>query len=41
MAHPKLHIQDISLNFGGIKALQHIDFQVHQGEILAVIGPNG
>ncbi|MBC8099822.1 MAG: ABC transporter ATP-binding protein [Armatimonadetes bacterium] len=41
MAHPKLHIQDISLNFGGIKALQHIDFQVNQGEILAVIGPNG
>ncbi|GAB4529249.1 MAG: ABC transporter ATP-binding protein [Anaerolineae bacterium] len=38
---PKLHVQNISLSFGGIKALQNIDFQVPTGEILAVIGPNG
>ncbi len=38
---PKLHIQNISLNFGGIKALQNIDFKVNPGEIFAVIGPNG
>lgn len=37
----KLHVSDISLSFGGIKALQHIDFKVHEGEIFAVIGPNG
>ncbi len=37
----KLHIDHISLSFGGIKALQDIDFKVRQGEILAVIGPNG
>ena len=40
-APPKLHIDNISLNFGGIRALQQIDFTVRQGEILAVIGPNG
>jgi branched-chain amino acid transport system ATP-binding protein len=40
-APPKLVIQNISLNFGGVRALQQIDFNVRQGEILAVIGPNG
>ena len=40
-APPTLHIENISLNFGGIRALQQIDFSVRQGEILAVIGPNG
>ncbi len=38
---PKLHVNNISLSFGGIRALQQIDFKVQQGEILAVIGPNG
>ncbi|CAG0994219.1 partial Putative 2-aminoethylphosphonate import ATP-binding protein PhnT, partial [Anaerolineae bacterium] len=37
----KLHIDTISLSFGGIRALQDIHFKVHRGEILAVIGPNG
>lgn len=37
----KLHVENISLSFGGIHALQQIDFKVNQGEILAVIGPNG
>jgi branched-chain amino acid transport system ATP-binding protein len=37
----KLHVDCISLSFGGIKALMKVDFQVRQGEILAIIGPNG
>ena len=37
----KLHVQDISLSFGGIGALRNVDFRVQAGEILAVIGPNG
>ena len=37
----KLHVNDVSLSFGGIKALQNVDFQVQAGEIYAVIGPNG
>lgn len=37
----KLHVDDISLSFGGIKALRNVSFQVNEGEIFAVIGPNG
>jgi branched-chain amino acid transport system ATP-binding protein len=37
----KLHVDNISLSFGGIKALQNISFEVEQGQIFAVIGPNG
>ncbi len=37
----KLSVEDISLRFGGIKALQNVGFDVKEGEILAVIGPNG
>lgn len=38
---PKLHVRDISLNFGGIRALSSVDFKVPNGAIFAVIGPNG
>ncbi|MCA9913209.1 MAG: ATP-binding cassette domain-containing protein, partial [Anaerolineae bacterium] len=37
----KLEVQDISLRFGGIKALQDVSFTVNDQEIFAVIGPNG
>ena len=40
-ASVKLQVHDISLSFGGIRALQEINFSVQRGEILAVIGPNG
>ncbi len=36
-----LHVDHISLSFGGIKAIQNVDFVVKRGEILAIIGPNG
>ncbi len=41
MGQPKLHVNDISLFFGGIKALQGVDFSVGEGVIHAGIGPNG
>jgi branched-chain amino acid transport system ATP-binding protein len=37
----KLQVKNVSLNFGGIRALQNISFSVRQGEIFAIIGPNG
>jgi branched-chain amino acid transport system ATP-binding protein len=37
----KLHIDDVSLSFGGIKAIQNVSFKVEEGSIFAVIGPNG
>jgi len=36
-----LDVQNISLNFGGTRALIDVSFNVYQGEILAIIGPNG
>ncbi len=37
----KLHVDEISLNFGGIQALDAVEFKINSGEIFAVIGPNG
>ena len=36
-----LEVADLSLNFGGIKALAGVGVQIPEGETLAVIGPNG
>ncbi|MCX7634603.1 MAG: ABC transporter ATP-binding protein [Syntrophales bacterium] len=36
-----LEVRDLSLSFGGVKALADVSLQVHTGEIFAVIGPNG
>jgi branched-chain amino acid transport system ATP-binding protein len=40
-ADPILSVEDISLVFGGVKALSGVSFDVRQGEIRAIIGPNG
>jgi branched-chain amino acid transport system ATP-binding protein len=37
----ELEIRDLSLRFGGVKALSDIDMSVRSGELFAVIGPNG
>ncbi|MGY8905501.1 MAG: ABC transporter ATP-binding protein [Burkholderiales bacterium] len=36
-----LDVHSISLNFGGVKALSDISFDVREHEIRAIIGPNG
>lgn len=41
MTEHKLQVDDITLGFGGIKALRNVSFNVRPGEIFAVIGPNG
>jgi branched-chain amino acid transport system ATP-binding protein len=38
---PILELVDISLAFGGVKALTDISFDVREREIRAIIGPNG
>ncbi|MBX3581832.1 MAG: ABC transporter ATP-binding protein [Rhizobiaceae bacterium] len=38
---PLLTTKDLSRQFGGLKAVDNIDFAVMQGEIRAIIGPNG
>lgn len=37
----QLHIKDIHLSFGGIKALHGVSTGVRKGEIFSIIGPNG
>lgn len=36
-----LSVDNLSLSFGGIKALDHISFNVTKNSITAIIGPNG
>ena len=36
-----LSVENISLAFGGVKALTEVSFDVREGEIRAIIGPNG
>jgi branched-chain amino acid transport system ATP-binding protein len=36
-----LKVENISLSFGGVKALTDISFEIREHEVLAIIGPNG
>ena len=36
-----LDVKNLSISFGGIKAVQDLNFHINTGEILALIGPNG
>lgn len=36
-----LRVNGISKSFGGINAVHDVTFQLHQGEVLGIIGPNG
>ena len=36
-----LKVENISVVFGGVKAITNISFEVRKGEICAIIGPNG
>ncbi len=36
-----LSVDNISLSFGGVKALTNISFDIRKGEVRAIIGPNG
>ena len=36
-----LDVEDISISFGGVKALDSVSFDVREHEVLAIIGPNG
>jgi len=40
-AAPLLHCQGVTVRFGGLTALDEVDLEVHEGEIVGLIGPNG
>ena len=40
-AGPILEVENLSKNFGGLKAISNLTFSVRRGEILGIIGPNG
>ncbi len=41
MEKPILEVNDLTMDFGGLRALDHIGLEINQGEIVALIGPNG
>lgn len=41
MTIPILKVTGLTMDFGGIRALNKLDLDVHAGEIVALIGPNG
>ena len=38
---PLLEVRNLSLSFGGVRAVRDVSFDVMKGEIFAIIGPNG
>ena len=41
MAEPLLQVEDVSMRFGGLLAVDRASFAAEAGQITAVIGPNG
>jgi len=38
---PVLQVEQLTKDFGGVRALDRLDLEAYEGEILALIGPNG
>ncbi len=38
---PILNVKKLTMDFGGVRALNRLDLDINQGEIVALIGPNG
>ena len=41
MAENVLHIENVTMQFGGVVAVNNLNLDINQGEIVALIGPNG
>ena len=40
-SHALLTVDNVTLRFGGVVALNEVAFEIRKGEILGLIGPNG
>ena len=38
---PILEVNNLTMDFGGLRAIDHLNISINQGEIAALIGPNG
>ena len=38
---PRLRMRGISKSFGAVRALSNVDFEVHAGEVVGLVGDNG
>lgn len=38
---PCLQVNDLSVHFGGLKAVSNVNLQINSGELIGLIGPNG
>ena len=41
MANNVLHLDNVTMQFGGVVAVSDLTLDVYEGEIVALIGPNG
>ncbi|HYA43744.1 MAG TPA: ABC transporter ATP-binding protein [Syntrophobacteraceae bacterium] len=41
MSEPVLEIRDLSMHFGGVRAVDRVSFEIREGDVFGIIGPNG
>ncbi|MBB5148876.1 MULTISPECIES: ABC transporter ATP-binding protein [Ureibacillus] len=41
MSNPLLKLENIGIQFGGLKAVQNVNMYLNKGELVGLIGPNG
>ncbi|MFC5541717.1 MAG: ABC transporter ATP-binding protein [Bacilli bacterium] len=41
MSNPLVKLENIGIQFGGLKAVQNVNMYINKGELIGLIGPNG
>ena len=41
MANNVLSVRDVTMQFGGVVAVDNLSMKINEGEIVSLIGPNG